>query len=201
MGDLPNDRFEIHKYRRLTVQKNSHILLTEDNHYYSVPYAYLSKKVRVIYTHSTVSVYFNYQCIAMHPRNSRAYGYTTISEHLPSHYQDFKDRSPEYYLKWASTQSEYIQTIINKVLSIRQHPEQAYRTCEGIKALSRATDKTTLNKACKIACEYKCYQYRFIKTIITNGMENQDIPSSSSPSLNQNHENLRGKEYYQNQYT
>lgn len=201
MGDLPNDRFEIHKYRRLTVQKNSHILLTEDNHYYSVPYAYLGKKVRVIYTNSTVSVYFTYKCIAMHPRNSRAYGYTTISEHLPSHYQDFKDRSPEYYLKWASTQSEYIQTIINKVLSIRQHPEQAYRTCEGIKALSRATDKTTLNKACKIACEYKCYQYRFIKTIITNGMENQDIPSSSSPSLNQNHENLRGKEYYQNQYT
>ena len=62
MHELPSERFEIHKYRRLTVQKNSHILLTEDNHYYSVPYAYLGKKLRVIYTNSTVSIYFNYQC-------------------------------------------------------------------------------------------------------------------------------------------
>lgn len=201
MGELPQNRFEIHKYRRLTVQKNSHILLTEDYHYYSVPYAYLGKKVRVIYTNSTVSIYFNYQCIAMHGRNSRAYGYTTVSEHLPSHYQDFKDRSPEYYEKWASTQSEYTQTIISKVLSMRQDPEQAYRTCEGIKHLSKLTDKITLNKACKIACEYQCYQYQFIKTIITNGMENQEIQATTNLPLNQNHENLRGQKYYENQLT
>lgn len=199
MSLLPEHRFEIHKYRRLTVQKNSHILLTEDNHYYSTPYAYLGKKVRVIYTKSTVSIYFNYELIAMHGRNARPYGYTTTSEHLPSYYQDYKDRSPEYYQKWAATQSEYTKTVIDKVLSSRQHPEQTYRTCEGIKQLSKIIDTDTLNKACKLACESKCYQYKFIKTIIKNGMTTQEYEYKSAPPIKQNHKNIRGPEYYQNQ--
>ena len=200
MGLLPEDRFEILKYRRLKVQKNSHILLSEDDHYYSVPYAYLGKKVRVIYTNSLVKVYFNYGLIAMHVRNRKAYYYTTKSEHLPSHYQDYKDRSPDYYKKWAATQSEYTQQIIDKVLSTRQHPEQAYRTCEGIRHLSKKTDKDTYDKACQIACECQCYQYTFIKTLIENGMTDQDLNEPTTPPrIKQDHPNIRGKQYYQNQ--
>jgi len=200
MNPLPEERFEIRKYKRLTVRNNSHILLKEDNHYYSVPYANLGKKVRVIYTTSLVKVYFNYALIAMHARNRRAYGYTSKAEHLPSHYQDYKDRSPEYYKKWASTQSAHTQQVIDKVLSRPQHPEQAYRTCEGIKHLSKKAEKTAFHKACQIACEYQCYQYTFIKALIENGMTAQDLTEASPTlSIKQNHPNIRGKQYYQNQ--
>jgi len=201
MNPLPEQRFEIYKYRRLTVQKNSHVLLKEDNNYYSVPYAYLGKKVRVIYTKTKVSIYFNYELIAMHARDVRPYVYTSVPEHLPSYYQDYKDRSPAYYQQWAAGQSQYIKQVIDKILSSRQHPEQAYRSCEGIKHLNKITDPQTLNKSCKLACEYKCYQYKFIKTIIENGMTSQMHDSDcTTPKNKQNHENIRGQEYYQNQY-
>lgn len=200
MGELPEQKFEIKKYKRLQVQKNSHILLGEDNHYYSIPYAYIGKRVQVVYTHSLVKVFFNYQSIACHARNRKEYYYTTVREHLPSHYNDYQQRSPEYYNKWASSQPGSVQEVIDKILTTRQHPEQAYRSCEGIKHLWRNTDKESFEKACMIACEYKCYQYSFIKALIENGMTHQEVQENVIPhTIKQNHQNIRGKQHYQNQ--
>jgi len=143
----------------------------------------------------------------VHQRNRKAHYYTSRPEHLPSHFNDYKDRSPEYYKKWAATQSVEVQTIIDKIFAGRQHPEQAYRTCDGIKHLSKKIDKSIFIKACQIAVAYQCYNYSFIKTIIENGMTDQDLPDRNSnekprsikPLINQHHENIRDKQYYQNQ--
>lgn len=200
MAALPEQKFEIKKYKRLQVQKNSHILLGEDNHYYSVPYAYIGKKVRVIYTASVVHIYFNYQNIASHVRNPKEYYYTTVAQHLPSHYNDYLQRSPQYYQQWAKKQSAYIYEVIHKILSSRKHPEQAYRSCEGIKHLWRTAGLESLDNACRIACQYKCYQYTFIKTLIENGMHDQQTDQPLPIQIKQNHKNIRGKNYYQNQH-
>lgn len=198
--ELPDQKFEIKKYKRLKAQKNSHILLGEDNHFYSIPYAYIGKRVRVIYTNSIVSVYFNYIRIACHVRNRKDYFYSTKQEHLPSHYNDYKDRSPDYYRKWAASRSIPAQQVIDKILSARQHPEQAYRSCEGIKHLWRKAPKETFEQACIIACEYKCYQYTFIKALIENGMTTQELEEHTiTKEVKQNHKNIRGKNYYQKQ--
>ena len=103
-----------------------------------------------------------------------------------------------YYKKWAASQWVYTQQVIDKILSRPQYPEQVYRTCEGIKHLAKKLDKNILNKACQIACEAQCYQYKFIKTIIENGMTSQDLDQPTL-AIKQNHENIRGKQYYQNQ--
>ena len=199
LTELPESSFQLKKYRRLKVQKNAHVLLSEDHHYYSVPYAYIGKRTRVIYTHSTVSVYFQSKLIALHVRNKRAYKYTSVAEHLPSHFQNYKDRSPDYYLKWAAKKSPDVLLIIQKMLDRRKHPEQAYRSCDGMKHLVRKTDESIFNKACRIAVEYQCYQYGFIKTLIENGMTDQLLEQNTQSSSIPDHKNIRGKEYYQNQ--
>ena len=199
LGQLPKEKFLIKKYRRITVQKNAHILLSEDHHYYSVPYAYIGRKTRVIYTHNTVNIYFQSKLIASHVRNKRPYKYTTVAKHLPSHFQDYLDRSPEYYLKWAATNGPDTIQIIHKVLDQRKHPEQAYRTCEGIKHLSAKVDQNTFKNACRIAVEYGCYQYGFIKALIENGMTDQVLEQDTTTTARCDHNNIRGKQYYQNQ--
>lgn len=199
---LPSNKFELKKYRRLQVQKNSHVYLSEDQHYYSVPHVLMGKKVKVIYTNSLVTIYFNYAQIAMHQRNRKPHYYTTRKEHLPSHFNDYKDRSPEYYTKWAATQSVATQKIIDKIFTNRHHPEQAYRTCDGIKHLAKKVDKLTFAKACQIAIAYQCYSYTFIKTLIDNSMTDQDFSQADDPdkytptNIAQNHENIRGSKYY-----
>jgi transposase len=49
---LPADRFEIKQYREVTVMKNCHVHLHDDRHYYSVPYRYIGKKVKLVYSAS-----------------------------------------------------------------------------------------------------------------------------------------------------
>ena len=199
LSSLPSHTFLLKKYRRVRVQKNRDFLLKEDHHYYSVPYAYIGTRIKVIYTHNTVSAYFKTRLIASHVHNKRPYGYTTIAIHLPSHFQDYQDRSPKYYLDWAASQTPQVLEIIQKIFSVKQHPEQAYRTCDGIKHLSRRVDKDIFNKACLIAVEYKCYQYSFIKTLIENGMTHQILEPPANPQTPVVHDNIRGKQYYQNQ--
>ena len=70
-----------------TVQRNYHIQLSEDRHYYSVPYRFAGKKVKVLYDSKVVEVYLEHERIAVHSRTSFGSAYHTIPEHMPSNHQ------------------------------------------------------------------------------------------------------------------
>lgn len=72
----------------VSFQRNYHIQLTEDHLYYSVPYSYVGKKVKVLYDNSTVEVYYDYARIALHWHKSTNKAYTTLSEHIPPKHLD-----------------------------------------------------------------------------------------------------------------
>lgn len=83
LGPLPADRYEMKQFKEVTVMKNGHVQLFEDKHYYSVPYRFIGCKVKVIYSSSQVSVFYNKERIAFYfpkisvrkiyffPRNSK----------------------------------------------------------------------------------------------------------------------------------
>jgi hypothetical protein len=77
LKDLPAEPFEIKYYRELKVDKNNHIYLSEDKHYYSVPFTYTGVTVKVIYTRAIVRVYAKGEQIALHARDYKQGGYTT----------------------------------------------------------------------------------------------------------------------------
>ena len=47
---LPIEEYEIRNFKRLKVQFNYHIYLSDDKHYYSVPFKHRGKQVEVLYT-------------------------------------------------------------------------------------------------------------------------------------------------------
>jgi hypothetical protein len=63
---LPALRYELKKQAYVTVMKNGHVSLAVDKHYYSVPYRYIGKKVKLMYSRHTIEVYYNYERIAIH---------------------------------------------------------------------------------------------------------------------------------------
>lgn len=63
---LPSTAFTAKKVVQATVQRNYHIQLSEDHLYYSVPYRYAGKKVRVLYDNKTVEIYLEQERIALH---------------------------------------------------------------------------------------------------------------------------------------
>jgi hypothetical protein len=76
----------------------------------------------------------------------------------------------------------------------KRHPEQLYRSCEGLLSLERKTDPDTFAKACQIAIENQNYSYRFLENILKNNMafEQETKPDRPLPD----HLNKRGKEHY-----
>ena len=49
---LPETNYEMRKIKLVTVMKNGHVYLGEDQHYYSVPYELIGKKIKMHYTRS-----------------------------------------------------------------------------------------------------------------------------------------------------
>ena len=69
LGPLNPIRYEVHRQVMVTVMKNGYVRLGEDIHYYSVPYTYIGKKVKVLYTSGMVQIYYHYTQIAAHKRS------------------------------------------------------------------------------------------------------------------------------------
>jgi transposase len=186
---LPEADFEIKRYKEYTVAKNNHIQLGEDKHYYSVPFTYIGSKVKVVYTRNLVNIYAKGNKIASHVRNYQKGGYTTLREHLCSAHNHYLDRSPGYYLSKARF-SKTLLSLFEHIFNQQKHPEQLYRTCEGLLNLCRKTNKTEFDKACQIAIDNHTYSYQFIVNILKNKMtcETQQIIDFPLPE----HKNIRG---------
>ena len=194
LAALPVELYQIKTYKTVTVLKNYHVDFREDKHHYSVPYSYLGKKVTLIVDLSTVEVYYKHERIAVHPRNRRTSGYSTIKEHLPPKDRYQEGWSPEYFLAWAKRIGPNIEQMISKVLSKQLYPEQSYKTCIGILSFENKVGAERLSLACKRALAYDHISYKAIENILKNGLEQQELEIHTLPIPK--HENIRGNEYY-----
>lgn len=192
---LPAEGFEVKYYKELKVAKNNHVYLSCDKHYYSVPYAYIGQKAKVIYTRSMVYVYIKGERVAVHKRSCRRGAYTTCKEHLCSQHQHYGDRSPDYYKKLARSKSEVLYLVFDQMFSREGiYPELLYRSCDGLLSLCRYSDPELFGIACQMAIDYNNCNYHFINNIVKNKMvaEPRQIDAKSLPE----HKNIRGAASY-----
>ena len=196
LSPLPSQRYIIRKFKGLKAQFNYHVYLSEDKHYYSVPYRYRGKQMLLVYGNHTVEIFYNNQRVALHRRDRTANAYTTVKEHMPSHHQAMTDWNPQRLLNWASNLGEYVEAVVSHILKGRQHPEQAYKSCLGILSLTKKFDKERLNKACRKAMEFQHFSYKGIKNILENRLEDYQLDCFESPNVAAAHPNIRGNQYY-----
>lgn len=194
LAPLPEMRFELRKMNQVTVSKNGHVCLSSDKHYYSVPYTFIGRKVRLFYSHSKVEVYYKHDVIASHKRIRSPHNYTTDPAHMATQHRVLADWNPDFFRARALEIHPDVAYYIDQVLMKKQHPEQAYKTCQGILSYAKRVGNDRLIKACQRAHEYGLYHFRIIENILTRGLDqsNDEESSSSMPS----HGNIRGKNYY-----
>jgi transposase len=197
LNPLPQGKYHLKQYAVATVQKTSHILLGCDKHYYSVPYSYISKKIKIAYTSSVVEIYYNSQRIALHKRDLKPFSYTTLKEHMPSSHQFVSDWNPEKFIRWAEAVGTDTTLFITKLLEIKTYPEQSYKACMGVLQMAKKTGNERLNNACKRACDYGSYSYASLKKILQKGLDKIEVETLPIQTELPLHENVRGKEYYQ----
>jgi transposase len=197
LNPLAEHKYELKHRVIVTVMKNNYVNLAEDKHYYSVPYQYIGKKVTLLYSQSTVEVYHRYERITIHNRNRQPYGYTTIIEHLASKHRFMSDWNPDKFIERGEEIGPETKEYIIQLLNTRQHPEQTYRSCQGVLSFAARSGKERLNNACKRALQYEDYGYQTIRIILERRLDRNADEDAGTDQPLPLHDNIRGKNYYQ----
>jgi transposase len=195
---LPTEPFTPKKVAVLTVQRNYHVQLREDFLYYSVPYLYAGKKVKVLYDNRVVEVYHDNNRIALHVRKAHKGAYTTLAEHMPPHHQrmqEIKGWNKEDLLAQAKAIGTNTFQAASLMLENSIYVEQNYKACFGMLMLQKKYTSARLEAACTRALQGTRVNYTMIKNILEKGLDKQ-IPLFNEYTIPA-HDNIRGKDHYQ----
>jgi len=197
LSTLPGEVFQHKKVVYATVQRNYHIQLSENRHYYSVPYTYVGKKVKVLYDNRVVEVYEQQNRIALHHRTASGSAYHTQGDHMPVNHQKVKQYrgwTEEELLGRASRVGEYTRGAAQQILSSSIYPQQNFKACHGMILLQNKYGPTRLETACRRAARGARINYMMIRSILEKGLDQQPDLLTETPLPK--HDNIRGPKQY-----
>ena len=194
MKPLPDTPYMLVKRYQLKVGQNGHIYLGSKKQHYSVPYRLIGQKVTVVISRSLLKVYHKSECVATHVVTGQRYN--TVEDHLASHHKaHLKSINPQWLASQAKKVGLDTERTITHVLSRTRHPEQNYKTCQGILALEKKHGASRLNEVCAFVLEVDAVSYHYIKRLCESAHFGAAIasPQTQLPL----HANIRGPEGYQ----
>lgn len=194
---LPASPYVYAEWRKATLNIDYHIEV--DHHYYSAPYQLVHQALDVRFSDLVVEILFKGNRVASHRRSYVRGGYTTLREHMPKSHQKYLEWSPSRLIRWAEQIGPHTQRLVASILENRPHPEQGYRSCLGLLRLGKTYSPERLEAASARALQIKAYSYKNVQSILKKGLDQQPLePLSCQDRLPlQEHENLRGRTYYQ----
>lgn len=193
---LPVIGYEFKKRRVVTVSRMGYAALSEDKHYYHVPYQFKNKKVMVLYSDNKVDIFHHYDCIATYKRDRTPFMFTTDEAfHAPQH-QFRKDWTPERMIERAAVIGNDVKDLVIKILEKPQHPDQSFKSCSGVLNCSKKVGPERLNNACRRAMEYGVYTYKIVQTILEKKLDMEEVAEPLTQTQLPAHENIRGESYF-----
>ena len=193
---LPPVPYQHIQQMKVTVLQNGHIKLKSIGKYLSVPYRIIGQKVTVLLSNGIVRIYYQRECVATHVVSAGGL-YVTKKDHLASAHQDYLDSmSPEVLKQKARAIGGEAEAIIVAVLAKAQHPEQAYKTCQGILALQFKCEPKRYLLCCRMALANDLTSLRYMRHLVGSPhvmLQNVPAPQTSLPV----HSNIRGSQDYQ----
>jgi transposase len=200
---LPAMRFVFAEWKNAGVNIDYHVAV--EHHCYSVPFQIANEhgvRVDVRYTSTTVEIFQRGQRVASHARSYARGGYTTTAEHMPKAHRDHAEWTPTRMINWAGTVGPKTAELVTAILEERRHPEQGYRACLGILRLERRYSGPRLEAACARAVVVRARSVDSVDSILRKGLDRMPLPvvvvdpPPTRPNLI--HENVRGRNYYDN---
>jgi transposase len=192
---LPQKPYEYAEWIKAGVNIDYHIEV--DNHYYSVPFPLIRERIDVRLTAATIEVFHKGERVAAHVRSPIRGAYTTLKEHMPPEHRRYAEWTPSRFIQWAGKTGTATAEVVEKILSSRTYPEQAYRACLGIMRLSRQYEPARVEAAARRALHFNACSYRSIRSILASGLDGHSIPEAEPRQTPLPlHENIRGQEFY-----
>lgn len=194
LKSLPTQRFELHEWKKATVNIDYHIDVNRS--FYSVPYTLIGKEVEACLTATTVEVFRNGERVASHARTYRKGEYVTLDAHRPPKHLKYLEWTPERLRRWGESIGPQTGAMIAAIVAGTAHSEHAYRKCLGLLRLAKTYGTDRLEVACARALRLRAIGYQSVKNLLKKGLEAADLPEDQEPQLPLSHENVRGSVYY-----
>lgn len=191
---LPNERFIIAEWKKVRANIDYHVEV--ERCYYSIPYKLRGKKLDTRYTERTVEIFDEGKRIASHQRLHRKGAHVTNPEHMPKGHRENLEWNPSRIISWARSIGSCTALLITRVMEQREHPEQGFRSCLGIIRLEKKYSKQRLENACKRSLKFGGNSFKSVKSILEKELDHQEVLPMED-SLEIEHENIRGSDYYQ----
>jgi len=193
---LPPEPFVYGEWVLARVNIDYHVEL--HRHYYSVPYPLAHEVVDAWITATTVELFHRGQRVAAHRRDPTAGRHTTTPAHMPKAHQQHLEWTPSRLTAWGATIGPQTAALVSAILADRPHPEQGYRSCLGLRRLSRRYGAPRLEAAATRALAAGARSYRHVDSILKHGLdrlplEDSPLPARPRPPL---HAHVRGRAYY-----
>lgn len=194
---LPEQRFAISQIKLdVRVGRNYHVRF--EDHHYSVPWHLAGKLVDVYQLGSTIELYHDNVHVCRHQAGSSHFGYTTIKEHMPPNHAFVKGWSKEWFMAQATAVGPSTLEAVCTIMSAREHVQQGFNAALGVLRMAKAFTPKRLERACQRAIYFNAVNYRSIKAILDQRLDEQPLlmlhkPEEEPPVV---HENIRGPSYY-----
>lgn len=177
------------------VYPNCHVSVFKN--YYSVPYAYVGRKVDIKLLEATLEIYCQGQCISRHRRfpDYIRYHYDTRREDMPAYFNQ-PEMNGERMCRWADRIGRNTRKVVDRIFESVQIEEQAYNSVLSVLKLEKAYSREALEAACQQALErVHSPRYRNLKAILAQSVRPgaAQLPTDT-PDVGKGL--LRGANYY-----
>jgi len=149
----------------------------------------------VRHTETMVECLYKGNRVASHPKSSVQGGFTTTPEHMSKGHREYAEWTPQRLVSWAAETGKATAQVVESILSRKAFPEHGFRSCMGVISLGKRFSKERLEAACERALYIKGVNYRSIKSILENSLDQKPLPKQQE-LLPVAHENIRGTDYY-----
>jgi transposase len=194
MRALPSTPYMFGEWKEALVAFDYHVDI--EGHYYSVPHALVGHTVWARFAARTVEVFFRGQRVASHVRSYQRGAHTTLPEHMPKAHRAHSEWSPRRLIQWGTSIGAHTGAVIEHLLRSKPHPEQGYRACLGMLALSRQYGNARLEAASALAVRLGSPTRWSVKSILESGRDRQAHAGEPSSLELPSHDNVRGPSYY-----
>ena len=194
MKELPDEPYAFAVWKRCRVAPDYHVEI--DGHWYSAPFRLIRQLVDVRVADKTVEVFLKGQRVASHPRAPNRRGHTTIPEHMPSAHRRHASWTPARLVASAEKIGPSATALFEAIMADRPHPEQGFRTCLGILALTRTYSSARVDAACRRGVSIKARSVASIRSILKNGLDRAFLDEEGTPQKPVRHGNIRGRNYF-----
>lgn len=191
---LPEARFEIFHWQTEKVDLDYHVRV--DKSFYSVPYTLIGEKVDIRHNSRVIEVFSKGQRVACHLKSKDEESCITEKLHMCHEHLHYIEWTPERIKEQAQLVGPKTSKFINKIFETKKSIDNAFRGGLGIIRLSKKYTPERVEVACERAYAVGAFNYRNVKHILENGMDQLDDETNENNKRPENHSNIRGTNYF-----